>query len=123
MKTTSLNTKVRENVPQKDSYNIREISTMVELTVLIRNAEKKLKPCPCCGDESIEKIDYWLKLAGDKPLHFFRITCPGGRGGQMSDVCGMQTMQWQASDNEFSIQQALDFISAKWNCRSEKKAS
>ena len=118
MKTT-----LKPNVPKKDTYNIRDIENMVEMTVLIRNAENNLKPCPYCGSTAVEKIDYWLVLNGDTVYHYFRITCSGGRGGQMSDVCGMQTMQWRASDSKASIQHALDFISAKWNRRSDKKAS
>jgi len=118
MKTT-----LKPNTPQKDSYNIRDISTIVELTVLIRNAEKKLKPCPCCGDDNIEKIDYWLNFEGDKPFHYFRISCRGGAGSGVSDRCGIQTIQMRAADTEASIQQALDFISAKWNRRKERNVA
>lgn len=112
-----MKTSIKQNIPKQEFYGLRDISTMVELTILIVNAGKKLKPCPCCGDDNPEKIDYWLKLEGDNPIHYFRISCRGGGGGGVFDHCGIQTIQIRAEDKEASIQKALDFIIAKWNRR------
>jgi hypothetical protein len=114
MKTT-----LKSNVKQGDFYNLRDLENMVELTVLIRNAENKLKPCPCCGSTSIEKIGYILKIEEDKPYHYFEVACIPNEGNGYKG-CGIRTFRWRAGDSVESIQGALDYISATWNRRPEK---
>ena len=109
MKTT-----LKTNAKQRDFYDLRDIDNPVELIALIENADSKLKPCPCCESTVTGKIQYLLKFEEGKPWHYFYIECRSEKG---CIGCGMQTTRWRSADDEKSVQEWLDFISAIWNRR------